>query len=114
MGEDYNMSLVINIYYKGENGNARKFASEMVSSGIAERIRKEEGNLGYEYFFPMNDSEVVLLIDKWKDQESLDVHHKSSMMGEIARLREKYDLHMDVEQFTNIEVSDDNNKFIRK
>ena len=37
------MSLIINIYYKGENGNARKFAEEMVSSGIVDRVRKEEG-----------------------------------------------------------------------
>ena len=35
------MSLIINIYYTGENGNARKFANEMISSGIVNRIRKE-------------------------------------------------------------------------
>ena len=39
------MGLIINIYYRGENVNARKFAEEMVSSRIVERIRKEEGNL---------------------------------------------------------------------
>lgn len=108
------MSLIINIYYKGENDNARRFAREMLSSGIVDRIRNEEGNLGYEYFFPIDDSETVLLIDKWKNQKSLDAHHKSSMMNEISKLREKYNLHMNVERFTNIEDSDDNNKFIRK
>ncbi len=33
------MSLVVNIYYTGENGNARKFAEEMVSSGVVDQIR---------------------------------------------------------------------------
>lgn len=42
----------------------------------------------YEYFFPMDDPETVLLIDRWKDQEALDIHHKSEMMNEIAVLRE--------------------------
>ena len=28
------MSLTINIYYTGSNGSARKFAEEMVSSGV--------------------------------------------------------------------------------
>lgn len=42
------MSLIINIYYKGENGNAKKFAEEMVSSGIVDKVRKEEGNERYE------------------------------------------------------------------
>lgn len=114
MEEDYNMSLVINIYYKGKNGNARKFVEEMVSSGIVDRIRTEEGNEKYEYYFPMNDPETVMLIDKWKDQKSLDKHHASSMMDEIIKLREKYDLHMQVEQFTSMEIANDNQSFIRK
>ena len=62
------MSLTINIYYSGKNGNARKFAEEMMSSGLINRIRAEEGNEKYEYFFPMEDSETVMLIDRWKNQ----------------------------------------------
>ena len=93
------MSLIVNIYYTGENGNARKFAEEMISSGIVNRVREEEGNLEYEYFFPMNDPETVMLIDKWKNEEALDIHHKSEMMKEIAELRDKYHLHMKVEMF---------------
>ena len=92
------MSLIINIYYTGKNGNARKFAEEMVSSGIVDRVRQEEGNERYEYFFPMEDEESVMLIDRWKNQEALDVHHKSEMMKEIAKLREKYGLKMRVEK----------------
>ena len=93
------MSLIINIYYTGVNGNAKKFVNEMISSGIVDRIRKEEGNLRYEYFFPVDEPEAVLLIDKWKDEEALDIHHKSLMMKEIAELREKYQLKMKVEKY---------------
>ena len=71
----------------------------MVSSGIIDLVRKEEGNLGYSYFFPMEDEETVLLIDKWKDEEALDRHHKTDMMRQIALLREKYKLSMKVEQY---------------
>lgn len=107
------MSITINIYYTGENGSALKFATEMKESGIVDRIRAEEGNLRYDYFLPVNDSETVLLIDSWENQEALDIHHASPMMKEITALREKYDLHMKVEQFTEIKsVSDE--KFIRK
>lgn len=91
--------LVINIFYRGKNGSAKKFAEEMVSSGIVDLVRKEEGNLGYSYFFPMEDEETVLLIDKWKDEEALDRHHKTDMMRQIAELREKYHLSMRVEQY---------------
>lgn len=91
--------LVINIYYTGKDGSARAFAKEMTQNGIVERIRQEEGNLGYEYFFPVDDEETVLLIDKWKNQEALDFHHKTRMMEQIAALREKYKLKMRVERY---------------
>lgn len=93
------MNLVVNIYYTGKNGSAKKFVEEMISSGLVDKIRSEEGNMGYLYFFSVDDPETVLLIDKWKTVEDLDKHHKSEMMAEIAKLREKYQLHMKVEQF---------------
>lgn len=107
------MPITINLYYTGTNGNARKFAEEMESTGTAAAIRAEEGNLRYEYFFPMNDPETVLLIDSWSDQASIDNHHASAMMGTIAALREKYDLHMKVERYVSNEEPTDES-FIRK
>lgn len=97
------MSIIINLYYTGTGGNARKFAEEMETSGTAAEIRREDGNLRYEYFFPMTDPETVLLIDCWKDQKALDRHHASPMMETIAELREKYDLHMKAERYVSDE-----------
>lgn len=91
--------LVINIYYTGKDGSAKAFAKEMTESGLVDRIRQEDGNLGYEYFSPVNDEETILLIDKWKNQEALDFHHKTDMMKQIAALREKYKLRMKVERY---------------
>lgn len=51
----------------------------------------------------MDDPETVLLIDRWENQEALDEHHKSPMMKEIAKLRDKYHLRMRVEQFVEKE-----------
>ena len=93
------MALTVNIYYTGTDGSAKKFAEEMLASGLADRVRAEKGNLRYEYFLPMDDPETVLLIDAWEDEEALDFHHKSPMMSEIAALREKYRLKMRVQRF---------------
>lgn len=108
--------ITIDIYYSGNNGSARAFAEEMVSSGTVAKIRKEDGNLRYEYFFPMEEPETVLLIDQWRDQSAIDVHHASPMMGQISRLREKYDLHMKVERFISDEAGlpDEDLKFIKR
>ena len=106
--------ITVNLYYTGSNGSARAFAEEMESSGIAADIRKEPGNLRYQYFQPLDDPETVLLIDSWTDQAAIDAHHASPMMKTIATLREKYDLHMTVERYSATETPETENQFIRK
>ena len=108
------MSLTVNLYYTGENGNARRFAEEMERTGVAARIRAEEGNENYSYFISMADPETVLLIDQWRDQAALDAHHASPMMAELAALRDKYDLHMRAERFVTTEGSASDERFLRK
>ena len=93
------MAITVNIYYTGENGNARKFAEEMKQSGTIAAIRAEEGNIKYEYFYPKNDPETILLIDSWDSQEAIDKHHATPMMDKITGLRNKYNLHMKVERY---------------
>lgn len=108
------MRITVNLYYTGKNGAARKFAEEMMSGGTVDAIRKEKGNLRYEYYYPMDDAETVLLIDSWENQEAIDAHHNSAMMQTILKLREKYDLHMRAERFRSEDVPETESRFLRK
>ena len=105
--------ITVHLFYTGKNGSAMRFAKEMESSGIVDAIRREEGNLRYQYYQPLDDPETVLLIDSWKDQAAIDAHHASPMMAQIAALREKYDLHMTAERFISEEMGADE-KYLRK
>lgn len=110
------MAITVNIYYTGENGSARQFAEEMEQSGTVALIRAEEGNKRYEYFFPKDDPETVLLIDSWESQEAIDKHHASPMMDKITELRNKYNLHMKVERYVEdvAGIPDKDKDFIRE
>ena len=108
------MPITVNLRYTGVDGNARKFAEEMISSGTVDAIRAEEGNLRYEYYQSLDDPETILLIDSWASQEAIDAHHATPMMATIAALREKYDLHMTVERYTGADMPETDNQFIRK
>lgn len=108
------MSITLNLYYTGKGDSAQKFAEEMVNSGTVAAIRAEKGNLRYEYFQPLYDPETILLIDSWKSQDALDLHHASPMMAQIAALREKYDLHMRVEKYIGADTPESENTFIRE
>ena len=106
--------ITVNLLYTGKNGAARRFAKEMTDSGTVDAIRAENGNLRYEYFQSLDDPETVLLIDSWTDQAAIDAHHASPMMAEIARLREKYDLHMKVERFASADTPASDTRFLRE
>ncbi len=110
------MSITVNLRYTGKSGSARAFAEEMTKSGTVEAIRKEDGNLRYEYYLSFDDPETVLLIDEWTDQTAIDRHHASPMMQKITELRDKYDLHMTAERYVKDEggLPDDDKEFIRK
>ena len=112
--KENSMAITVNLRYTGVDGNARKFAEEMISSGTVDAIRAEEGNLRYEYYQSLDDPETILLIDSWANQEAIDAHHATPMMATIASLREKYDLHMTVERYTNADMPETDNQFIRK
>ena len=112
--QEQNMPITVNLRYTDTDGNARKFAEEMISSGTVDAIRAEDGNLRYEYYQSLDDPETILLIDSWSSQEAIDAHHASPMMKTIAELREKYDLHMTVERYTAAETPETENQFIRK
>ena len=64
----------------------------------------------------MEDAETVLLIDCWENQHSIDLHHASPMMGQIMKLREKYNLSMKVERYILDEegIPTGDQKFIRR
>ena len=112
--QEKNMAITVNLRYTGVDGNALKFAGEMISSGTVDAIRAEVGNLRYEYYQSLDDPETILLIDSWASQEAIDAHHATPMMATIAALREKYDLHMTVERYTSADMPETDNQFIRQ
>lgn len=111
---EFGMAITVNLRYTGTNGSALAFAREMTAGGTVQKIRAEEGNLRYEYYQSLDDPETILLIDSWKDQQSIDAHHASAMMQTIATLRDKYDLHMTAERYVDAETPDSEEGFIRK
>ena len=106
--------ITVNLRYRGTNRAAQAFAEEMTASGTVDLIRAEPGNIRYEYYVSLEDPETVLLIDSWTDQNAIDAHHASPMMATIAKLREKYDLHMTVERYISADDGYTAEQFIRK
>lgn len=109
------MSIVVHLYYTGQNGSAKQLVEEMEGSGIADKIRRMPGNERYDYFLSLSTSETVLLVDVWRDQAALDEHHASSMMQQILSLRQKYQLNVRAERFLSDQkgIPEQNRQFLK-
>ena len=88
------MAVTMNLYLAGKNGSSRRFVGIMEASELAKKVREEEGNIRYEFYSAMDDSETVLLISSWESQEDLDRHRNSSRMKTITSYQEKYGVYM--------------------
>lgn len=54
--------------------------------------RKEEGCIKYSLYQDIRNENIVSVIEKWKDQESIDIHnnseHFTTIVPQLGKLRE--------------------------
>ena len=68
--------IVLNVTYKCKPGLREAFLERILAEGVDAASRAEAGNLKYDYYLPFDDREdELLLVEKWRDAEALDLHH---------------------------------------
>ena len=93
------MAVVINVFYEGSDGAAEAFVEDVVSEGLLDAVRSEDGCLGYEYFRSMEDPDRVLLVEHWKDEKALDAHIAAENLARIQALKGNHGISDRVEKF---------------
>ncbi len=82
--------IVLNVTYKCKHQMREEFLEMIMSEGIDVECRAEEGNLKYDYYIPTDDSDDLLLIEKWRNAEALAEHSKQSHFVRIGELKKDY------------------------
>lgn len=83
-----NCRLIVT-YYAKENMR-EKFMKELMTSGVVDTIRQEDGCIFYDYYLSMQDKNIVLLLEKWESQEKLDHHLAAEHINLLRAIKEKY------------------------
>lgn len=59
---------------------------------LVKESRKEEGCIEYSLYQDIRNENVVSVIEKWKDQEAIDIHnnskHFTTIVPQLGKLRE--------------------------
>ncbi len=89
MSEHENKLLML-VTYKIKPGLREAFYETIVSRKLQEACRQEDGNLAYDYFRSVDDQDVLLLVEKWKDQAALDLHKTLPHFKQLQALKPEF------------------------
>ena len=91
--------IVLNVTYKCKAGKREKFLEKIVSEGIDVACRAEAGNIKYDYYTPVDGSDDLLLVEKWRDVEALANHGKQPHLARLGELKTEFVLDTVIEKF---------------
>ncbi len=91
--------IVLNVTYRCKPEMRDAFLERIMAEGIDEACRAEEGNLKYDYYYPADGCEELLLVEKWRDDEALKAHGRKPHFLRLGELKPEYVEETVVERF---------------
>ena len=91
--------LKLEVVYRCKPGLREEFLKELGALGARETSINEKGNHKYDYYFDMQDPDLLLLLELWDDQECLDAHSSTETFAKIGALKTKYCESMTLDRF---------------
>ena len=82
--------IVLNVTYKCKTDMREEFLERIMAEGIDAACRAEDGNIKYDYYFPAEDTDELLLVEKWRDAEALSAHGTQPHMEKLRELKAAY------------------------
>ncbi len=91
--------IVLNVTYKCKPDLREEFLETIMTEGIDDASRAEEGNLKYDYYMPVNDENEMLLVEKWADSEAVALHSKQPHFKRLGELKPQFVTDTVIEKF---------------
>ena len=91
--------IVLNVTYKCKPDMREEFLEMIYTEGLDAASRAEEGNIKYDYYTPVDGSDDLLLVEKWRDAEALAAHGKQAHLARLGELKKEFVLDTIIEKF---------------
>ena len=82
--------IVLNVLYKCRPGMRDAFLEDIMTEGLDVASRSDEGNIKYDYYVPVDGGYDLLLVEKWKDADSLSRHLQQPHLIRLGELKSQY------------------------
>ena len=91
--------IVLNVTYKLRPDMREEFIEMIMTEGIDAASRAEEGNIKYDYYFSSDNSDELLLVEKWRDADALSAHGKTPHFKRLGELKTEFVSDTVIERF---------------
>ena len=79
--------IVLNVTYKCKPDLRGEFLEAIMTEGIDAASRAEAGNIKYDYYTPVDNSDELLLVEKWRDADALKEHSAQPHFLRLGELK---------------------------
>ena len=91
--------IVLNVTYKCKPEMRDEFLEAIMTEGIDAASRAEAGNIKYDYYYPAEGGDELLLVEKWRDSEALKEHSGQAHFARLGELKPEYVLETVIEKY---------------
>ena len=95
--------IVLNVTYICKPDMREEFLEMIMAEGIDVASRAEAGNIKYDYYFPADGSDELLLVEKWKDADAIAGHGRQPHYARLKALKADFVTDTVIERFESAE-----------
>lgn len=82
--------VLVNARYTIQAGKREEFYRKLQEEEIATASRQEPGNIKYDFYYPLDSSDDICLMEMWTNQHELKRHAATAHYDALSRLKEIY------------------------
>jgi quinol monooxygenase YgiN len=91
---------ILHVTYNLKEGKMAEWLAALRVLQVAEKTRREAGNIEYAYYVPADGSNKVLLVELWENRDFQQAHLKSPHLAELAKVKEEFVESVDLKAYT--------------
>ena len=92
--------LLMHVTYKVKEAKRGEFIQKVKELGIMVASKQEPGNLFYEYYYPIDDENSILLVEAWTNTNAQVLHTKTEHLKLLSKLKNEYVEATQIKKFT--------------
>lgn len=82
--------LLMQVIYRVKEGKRDEFIQKVKEAGIMTASKQEPGNLLYDYYYPTDDNNNVLLIEAWTNTKTQVAHTNTEHFNKLSEIKKEY------------------------